>query len=150
MNKYYSVKRVYRETHREADRASKLKWYYNNKEKSCYSSILQRCNNPNSKAYSHYGGRGIHCYLKSGQDIIETIGKWPGKGYSIDRIDNMGHYEIGNIRWATAKQQQQNCRSAWRIGGPRKSLGLLKNRTEYHRKWREKNRLKAVKDPMED
>lgn len=31
--------------------------------------------------------------------------------HSIDRIDNDGHYETGNIRWATADEQSRNKRN---------------------------------------
>jgi Staphylococcus phage HNH endonuclease len=35
-------------------------------------------------------------------------------GYSIDRINNDGHYEAGNIRWASRQDQARN-----QLRGPR-------------------------------
>jgi hypothetical protein len=92
-------------------------------EYQIYKGMLQRCTNPNGKAWKHYGGRGIKvCRRWSGprgfQNFLTDMGRRPGgKGksgrafLSLDRYpDPDGNYEPGNVRWATAKQQQENKR----------------------------------------
>ena len=85
---------------------------------SIWSSMKQRCNNPNDPKYSDYGGRGISV-CKEWNDSFETFKNWAiangyedGKGHdcSIDRVDNDGNYEPGNCRWTTAKVQANNQR----------------------------------------
>jgi hypothetical protein len=39
--------------------------------------------------------------------LIEAIGPRPD-GKTLDRIDNDGHYEPGNVRWSTRSEQQRN------------------------------------------
>lgn len=72
-----------------------------------------RCQNENDRSFSHYGGRGIEFRFSSLEEAtqwaVETLGPLT-EGFSIDRIDVNGHYERGNIRWATRSQQMSNQR----------------------------------------
>ena len=72
-----------------------------------YRGAKARCNNPNNPKFGDYGGRGIKFLLTSVAQLLDEIGRKP-KGMTLDRIDNDGHYELGNLRWATAKQQRAN------------------------------------------
>src|SRR6266542_2082561 len=65
------------------------------------------CTNPKHPDYERYGGRGIEFRLNSPADLIAAIGARPA-GTTLDRIDPKGHYEIGNLRWANAKEQANN------------------------------------------
>lgn len=68
-----------------------------------------RCEQPNSKSYPHYGGRGIrvHPVFSSFDAFVDHVGLRP-PGMSLDRIDNNGDYAPGNVRWATVRQQRRN------------------------------------------
>jgi hypothetical protein len=72
-----------------------------------------RCENGNNKAYKNYGGRGIEFRFVDTRAatiwVLDNLGL-PPTGTSIDRIDNNGHYEAGNLRWATSKEQSDNKR----------------------------------------
>lgn len=89
---------------------SNRNWRNAHPEYVCFERMKYRCNNPNGDNWHYYGGRGIKVLLSSWHDIVDEIGQKPGVGYSVDRINNDGHYERGNIRWATVKEQNNNRR----------------------------------------
>lgn len=73
-----------------------------------WASARDRCNNPNHLQSKDYGGRGIECRI-SVEELVEAIGLRPD-GTTLDRINPNGHYEPGNIQWATPQQQANNRR----------------------------------------
>lgn len=88
----------------------KIKAEYNS-----WSQMKSRCLNKNDKRYRDYGDKGILVYpewIKSFEKFLEYVGLKPSKEYSIDRINNEGNYEPGNVRWATPKQQANNRRNS--------------------------------------
>lgn len=94
------------------------------------TQIIQRCHNPNSYAYQGYGGRGIsvcQSWRDSFEAFLEDMGPRPSPQHSIDRIDNDGNYEPGNVRWATAHEQLLNRRNNRRfhVNGDYLTMGEL-------------------------
>lgn len=80
-------------------------------ELRAFSGAKDRCTNPNNISWRHYGGRGIEFRLPSIEHLIADIGRRPTDKHSLDRIDVHGHYEVGNLRWATPREQAQNKRN---------------------------------------
>ena len=81
------------------------------KEYRTYQNMKQRCNNKKSINYKYYGGRGICCEFHTFESFYDEVGKAPSLEHSIDRVDNNGHYTVGNCRWATKTEQQLNRRN---------------------------------------
>lgn len=73
-----------------------------------YHGAKSRCQNPTSQAYRRYGGRGIEFCFSSLKQFADELGERPSPSHSVDRRNNDGHYEPGNIHWATREEQAQN------------------------------------------
>lgn len=78
----------------------------------CWCHIKARCNNPNSKDYKYYGGKGIKMCEEWSQDYL-SFKQWAldsgyQEGLEIDRIKNDKDYCPENCRWRTRKEQMNN------------------------------------------
>lgn len=74
-----------------------------------WQGMVARCNNPNTRYYHRYGGRGIKVCKRwtKFENFYRDMGE-PPERHSIDRIDNNGHYSKSNCRWSTHRQQSLN------------------------------------------
>lgn len=82
-------------------------------EYQAWCSIKKRCLNPSNISWPDYGGRGIticDAWRDSFDVFFAYVGRRPSPNHSIDRINNDGNYEPGNVRWATRSEQQNNKR----------------------------------------
>jgi hypothetical protein len=82
-------------------------------EYSSWTSMLQRCLNPNNAAYPHYGGRGITVCerWRSFENFLADMGPKPSSAHSLERKKNDKGYEPGNVIWATRFEQNRNKRT---------------------------------------
>lgn len=96
-------------------------------EYRAYCNARERCNNSNHHAYKNYGGRGIRFCFNSFGEFLSEIGTRPSACQSLNRIENDGHYEPGNVEWADRTKQSNN----------RRNLRLLtcKNETLSESEW---------------
>jgi hypothetical protein len=77
-----------------------------------WCNMKARCDNPASSSYHNYGGRGI-TYCARWADFpsfLADVGEKPFAEASLDRINNDGNYEPGNVRWANRSTQRRNSR----------------------------------------
>lgn len=102
-----------------------------------YYKMLNRCNNPLASDYKYYGARGIKVFKEwegSRDKFSEYFMNLPNfgePGYSIDRIDNDGNYEPGNIKCSTSKEQCNNKRNNRLIDYNNEVLTLMQFYEKY-------------------
>jgi hypothetical protein len=81
------------------------------KEYNAWAAMLKRCRNPSHPLFPRWGGRGITVCERweKYEQFIADLGPRP-QGHTLERINNDGNYEPGNVRWATPADQQRNTR----------------------------------------
>jgi hypothetical protein len=91
-----------------------------------FCAIRYRCDG-NSYDRKWYGDRGIECRFTDAIDFLGyvlTLNGARDRRLEIDRIDNDGHYERGNIRFVTHKENTNNKRH----GGGKRKVSALEER----------------------
>lgn len=88
-------------------------------EYRAWASMIARCRYPSATGYADYGGRGIRVcdrWATSFEAFYADVGARPSPKHSLDRYPDVnGHYEPGNVRWATRTDQERNKRGSVRI-----------------------------------
>jgi hypothetical protein len=72
-------------------------------EYGAYTTAKTLCMNPKNPRWGQYGGRGIEFRFRSFVSFLEHLGRRPA-GKVLRRIDDEGHFEIGNVRWTRPKK----------------------------------------------
>lgn len=105
---------------------------------SIWSKVLTRCNNPKTKEYKDYGGRGIKvCDEWQGEHGAENFFEWSySHGYveplTLERIDVNGNYEPSNCKWIPKGEQVNNTRRTNRYTYKGETLTLNEFAEKYN------------------
>lgn len=116
--RYKKYRGQYRQSERGGEsqrkRSKKYRGTVRGHLRQVYSDIKCRCDNPSCGSYVNYGGRGIQNRFGSSDEFVDYVVnelQIDPQGLQIDRINNDGHYEKGNIRFVTAKKNLNNRRN---------------------------------------
>lgn len=84
-------------------------------------SAIERCHDPYHAKFGDYGLRGIRVYQewlndpRKFADYLMSLEGWDNTNLVLDRIDNEGNYEPGNLRFATHSVSLRNRRRGFNL-----------------------------------
>ena len=73
-----------------------------------YCKAKSRCTNPRNPDFGYYGGKGIQFRFASFEAFFAHMGCECPPGYTLERLNVHGHYEVGNVCWAPRTEQVNN------------------------------------------
>lgn len=82
-------------------------------EYKAWHDMKVRCYLVKHPSFKNYGGRGIRVcdqWINSFETFLKDVGPRPSSDYSLERKENDGHYDPGNVGWATRSEQARNQR----------------------------------------
>ena len=83
-------------------------WKTHPKEYDAYTKARKRCEGrSNAQDTKNYAERGIEFRFATFWDFFDCVGVRPS-GHTLNRIDNDGHYEPGNVEWTDPVRQARN------------------------------------------
>lgn len=100
------------------------------------AAAINRCHNNKDKNYRNYGARGIHVFDEwrtnkaSFLVYVQGLNGWDNPEYDMDRADNNGNYEPGNIRFVSRTENANNRRLLSQLEEENARLRLALSRAE--------------------
>lgn len=79
-----------------------------------WKRMIDRCQRTTCRQWPYYGGRGIKVCDRwlDPRNFVADMGLPPSPKHTLERVDNDGDYEPGNVVWATMKDQNRNKRDS--------------------------------------
>jgi len=107
-------------------------------EYKAWLCMKSRCYNPNDPSFRSYGGRGLYVcerWIYSFKNFFADLGPRPSAKHSLNRLNNNGIYEPGNVAWSTQIEQARNKRSNHLVEhcGKMKPISQIAEDTGVHR-----------------
>lgn len=95
-------------------------------EYTAFHNAMKRCDtDPDWVCFPSYAAKGIRFEFNSFEEWFAELGFRPSPEHSVDRINPLGNYCKGNVRWSTKDVQMANRRGQWYVY--RESIESLDN-----------------------